>query len=612
MPHRMKSLLTSLFALICVVALRAGEIQDAAATGDLERVRALVSAAPTAVNTRDRGTTALHEAARAGHLVIVKFLIENGAALNATDISGATPLRLAIGYHRADVALFLKQQGAVEKIVAAPAKVFPSPSPVVTAKLPNEVQPLPKSSMTPSLFATNRIASAPPRVTNAVPARPQVLASLPPTKTNAPVAITNDPVADRGMLQVIYPIHEAARLGDVEQIKFLLKSFPDLIAATDEKGMTPLHIAAANKQFSAVQALVGVRAKVNARNDIGQTPLHLAARAGDLRTVQLMLTNRAEVNVHDSVDVTPLLAATAPSDKEEFQATDLTAQVRFNAVQRRAAAMQMHEQQLALARALVAHGAQVNVRNRAGATPLIQAVRLRNDSLVDFLLRSGADPNAVDLTGKVAPLHLASGRGLTNIIALLLNAKANVNLTDSRGETPLGYALHEGHRGVAALLKQHGANIGSSRALSTVEQSLVDFYQRTEAALQHASVSDRGRLILEMTANRNDAIKLFPRHSEAAARVMDVIRREIKDHKPVADADQGKDVWRVRPEPPSLQAQDWINRGWISREVPVMSIVVDRVGRTSRPGDYCFVNQRWVLLPPLDVILAQQQSAALK
>jgi hypothetical protein len=60
-----------------------------------------------------------------------------------------------------------------------------------------------------------------------------------------------------------------------------------------------------------------------------------------------------------------------------------------------------------------------------------------------------------------------------------------------------------------------------------------------------------------------------------------------------------------------LQAQDWINRGWISREIPVISLVVDRVGSTSRPGDYCFVNQRWVLLPPLNIIAAQQ-SAALK
>src|SRR4051794_13405636 len=102
MRHRMKSFFICLFALSCVAALRAGEIQEAAAAGELERVRAL-AVSPASVNARDRGTTALHEAARAGHLDIVKLLVEKGANLNATDVSGATPLRLAIGYHRAEV-----------------------------------------------------------------------------------------------------------------------------------------------------------------------------------------------------------------------------------------------------------------------------------------------------------------------------------------------------------------------------------------------------------------------------------------------------------------------------------------------------------------------------
>ncbi len=606
MLHRMKSLFTILFALCFGVALRAGEIQDAARDGELERVRSLVSASPNAVNARDRGTTALHEAARAGHLVIVKFLVEKGANLNTADINGATPLRLAAGHRRADVAEFLRQRGAVDKITATPTtKVFPSPGAIVPTKLPVETRPLPEGSMTPASIASNRASATPPRLTNAAPAQSNV------ASTNAVAAATNNTATERQMLQVIYPIHEAARVGDAEQITFLLKSFPDLIEATDEKGLTPLHVAAANKQITAAQTLVGFRAKVNARTETGQTPLHLAARASDSRMVDLLLTNRADANARDSFDVTPLLAATQPGDKEEFQVADLDKQVRFNAAQRRAAAAQMHQQQLAIAQRLVARGADVNARTRAGVNALVQAVRLRNDSLVEFLLRAGANPNAVDATGGVAPLHIASGRNLTNIVTLLLNAKAAVNAADSRGETPLGYALHDGHRGVAALLKQHGATIGSSRALSTTEQSLVNFFQRTEAALQQASVSDKSRLILEMTATRSDAQKIFPKNGETAGRVMDEIRRQMKEHKPVADSEQGKEIWRVRPEPASLQAQDWINRGWISRDVPVFSLVVDRVGSTSRPGDYCFANQRWVLLPPLNIIAAQQ-SAAMK
>jgi ankyrin repeat protein len=588
----MKWLLIIGFSLGLVVAVHGGAIHDAARDGDLERVRALVNGTPASVNLRDRGTTPLHEAARGGHLAVVKFLIEKGANVNGTDISGSTPLRLALGYRHEDVAALLRQKGALlEKAVAA-APPKPAMPPEAVASAPRaDTRPLPPGSVTPS-----------------APAIP-VPRAIPPT--NTAVGATNAP-PPREMLALIYPIHEAARIGDAEQIKYLLRSFPDLIEATDEKSMTPLHIAAANKQLAAAQTLVGLHAKVNARSDTGQTPLHYAARAGDLRIVSLLLTNRAEVNARDIFDLTPLLAATQPTDKEEFQAVDVSGGVRFNAAQKRTAIIEMHQQQLALAHYLITRGADVNARTRVGATALLQAVRLRNASLVDLLLQRGADPNAVDSAGQVTALHIAAGRGLTNLVTSLVQARARLNVVDSRGETPLGYALREGHRDVAAILKQHGANMGPARVLTGAEQGLVDFYQRTEASLQRASAADKTRLMLEMTATKSDVEKIFPRHAEAGVRVMEEIRRQIKAHKPVGDAEQGKEIWRVRPEPPSLQAQDWINRGWISRDVPVSSLVVDRVGATTRPGDYCFVNRRWILLPPLAFIAAQQPSAAIK
>lgn len=596
----MKCLLTWLAALGTAASLHAGAIHDAAREGNLELVRALVGGTPSAVNARDKGTTPLHEAARGGHVEVVRFLISKGANVNGTDISGVTPLRLALGYRRTDVAEVLRQAGGLEKAVTSPkpaAPVVATPQPRATAPV------LPEGSLSPSSL---KPAPALPPATNAAAAA----ARAPTPGVSAPVASNAPP--PREMLAVIYPIHEAARVGDAEQIKFLLKSFPDLIESTDEKGNTPLHIAVASRQLAAAQTLVGLRAKVNARNETGVTPLHLAARTSDFRITELLLTNRADVNARDSLDATPLLAAMQPAEKEEFQPVNVAEGQKFSATQKRVAIAEMHQQQLAIARQLIARGADVNARTRAGVTALIEAVRLRNLPMVELLLRSGADANAVDSTGNVTPLHIAAGRGLTNLVATLLNAKAAPNATDARGETPLGYALREGHVAVATLLKQRGAHTGAAKPLSSVEQSLVDYYQRTENSLQRASLSDKTRIILEMTATRSDAEKIFPRHGAVAGTVMEEIRKQIKAHKPLGDAEQGKEIWRVRPEPPSLQAQDWINRGWINRDIPVLSLVVDRVGGTSRPGDYCFVNQRWVLLPPLNLIAAQQQSAAAK
>src|ERR1041384_4234588 len=116
----MKFLIQALACLLAVLWCRAGELQQAAAQGDAEKVRALLDAAPNSVSVRDGATTALHEAARGGHLKVVELLVARGADVNAVAFSGLTPLKLALGYRRAEVAAFLKQRGALEQIPVPP------------------------------------------------------------------------------------------------------------------------------------------------------------------------------------------------------------------------------------------------------------------------------------------------------------------------------------------------------------------------------------------------------------------------------------------------------------------------------------------------------------
>src|ERR1044071_5593940 len=109
-------------AMVCWFAALAfaGELQDAASRGDLEKVRALIKSNPAGASAREGGTTALHEATRAGHLEVVKLLVASGANVNATDFSGLTPLRLAVGRRQMEIAGFLRQQGGVEQVVPMP------------------------------------------------------------------------------------------------------------------------------------------------------------------------------------------------------------------------------------------------------------------------------------------------------------------------------------------------------------------------------------------------------------------------------------------------------------------------------------------------------------
>jgi ankyrin repeat protein len=364
-----------------------------------------------------------------------------------------------------------------------------------------------------------------------------------------------------------------------------------------------LHIAAANKQTNAAQVLLSLRAKVNARADAGQTPLHVAARRGDIDMARLLLAHRAVPNVRDSAENTPLLLAVQSAGSDSVDAQFVVGK-KFGMTNWAGLLLEQFE----MVNLLLAKGAEANVRNRAGATALGESVRVGNEPVVNVLLRAGADPNGSEGATGAAPLHLAATRGHGAIVQTLLRARARVDAQDARGETPLAYALREGRTNTAALLRQAGGTIGTMRALSPTEKSLVDSYERTEMLLRRASASEKGRLLVAMNPTKADVERMFPRHAAPAWKVVDEINTQIKKAFAQArrDADENKEIWRIRPEPPGMVTQDWRARGWLATELPVFSLAVDKTGGTSRPGDFCFVNGHWVLVPPLRAIAAQE------
>ena len=52
-------------------------------------------------------------------------------------------------------------------------------------------------------------------------------------------------------------------------------------------------------------------------------------------------------------------------------------------------------------------------------------------------------------------LHCSAEDGNAGIVALLLKANANPNLKDSKGKTPLDYAIWNNHMDIIKLLRNH-------------------------------------------------------------------------------------------------------------------------------------------------------------
>jgi ankyrin repeat protein len=109
-------------------------------------------------------------------------------------------------------------------------------------------------------------------------------------------------------------------------------------------------------------------------------------------------------------------------------------------------------------RELVQDGADPNIRNSTGYTPLLVAAWKGDAEACVFFIEKGTDVNATDKEGRTALMHAVRG-GQAEICALLIENGAGVNAKDKTGWTPFIYAAHWGRTKICALLIGNGADI---------------------------------------------------------------------------------------------------------------------------------------------------------
>jgi ankyrin repeat protein len=120
---------------------------------------------------------------------------------------------------------------------------------------------------------------------------------------------------------------------------------------------------------------------------------------------------------------------------------------------------------LAQSRQLIAAGADVNVPEPDGTTPLLWAVYNSSPELVELLLEAGADPNAANALG-LSPLVQAARNGNAELISALLASDAEV--AGPQGlltEPPLLAAARAGSLDAVSALLEAGADPNSTEQL---------------------------------------------------------------------------------------------------------------------------------------------------
>ncbi|KAH8584880.1 ankyrin repeat with over 9 transmembrane domains at C-terminus [Cryptosporidium sp. chipmunk genotype I] len=93
----------------------------------------------------------------------------------------------------------------------------------------------------------------------------------------------------------------------------------------------------------------------------------------------------------------------------------------------------------------------INEVDSMGRTALFHAVLMEDDRMVESLLMAGAEPNIADFSG-ITPLLLASKNNLVVIVKLLLSRGADQTILDPRNRDPLSVAIKNNHPDVILAL----------------------------------------------------------------------------------------------------------------------------------------------------------------
>jgi TonB family protein len=194
------------------------------------------------------------------------------------------------------------------------------------------------------------------------------------------------------------PIHDAAKAGDLAKVNALLNDNPELVSSKDDRGWTPLNLAAANGHKAVVDLLLANKADVNVRDNINWTPLHLAVVGARKEVAELLLANKADVNARDNNGYAPLHMAALAGYKDIAELL-LTGNAEVDAKDNdgmtalHTAAFTGHKDVLEL---LLANRAEVNAKDNSGSTPLDVAA-----FGVKELLRQQGGSNGEGLPGSI-------------------------------------------------------------------------------------------------------------------------------------------------------------------------------------------------------------------
>ncbi|XP_019852908.1 PREDICTED: uncharacterized protein LOC100641129 isoform X2 [Amphimedon queenslandica] len=428
-------------------------LRKSAKNGNLEMLQKLVSFFKSErgfiENVDECGNTALHLAARNGHLDCTHYLLERGSCINAQNKSGGTPFSVSVeGLHK-EISQLLIEWGADIHIRNIQNKT--ALDNVRNEDLKRFLEGKHKEQRT----IVRRIAQH--RDTEYL----LMVIEKHITGVNPFISLASRCVNGLTLL------HCAAQLGSTEAIKLLLSERVG-VNVTSSSGAAPLHYSRAPHT---VGFLLDNDASVNAVDCNGDTPLHCICMDTDCteymeKNIQLMLSFSANLLIENDNRLTPIHCAAANGHIKalELLLSDTRNQLPAASIngERNLIYLSLKYGHLECAEWLFGKGCEIEEDQLVA-----MCHSLFNDTeeyyktpleVFRFLIQKGLKVDTTFSSGK-SLLHLSATLiHLPELTDLLIAGGADVNITDKAKMTPLFSACQVDNFYAASTLLKHGAD----------------------------------------------------------------------------------------------------------------------------------------------------------
>jgi len=443
----------------------------------------------------DLGTHLIHYAASKGNIRLVARLLECGTNINEIDNNGKTALFLACGSESLETVQHILLRGANTTISTFSSAITPLHMAVwlgsdeIVAALLEVGAPLEAKSLsegwTPLAVAAfrghcsviSKLIQGGADLTILSHSKESLLyLAVKNNHQNAvKLLLANGVTTQRGFGSYWTPLHEAVWIGNSTIVESLLDNRADINCISNtghtpllgacfcghlgllnrllERGADPsleanggislLHAAASSGSANILERVIRLREEVEVRVDdadeMGWTPLHFACSRANTAVVRMLLKKQGNPKIKDRDSRTLLHKATSAGH-------------------------------LPVVRFLLNNTSLLDEQDSEGLTALSMACMGGFEAIVKELLAFGASPHLVTLKDNDGCLHFACRYGYHGIALSLINSKADINIRNLLGYTPLHEAILRHRRSTVQLLISRGA---------VVDSQLEDYLGRT-------------------------------------------------------------------------------------------------------------------------------------